>query len=121
MCIRDSYFFLWDDWDFSERVRAHGLNIWYAPNAHMWHKVSTTTQGPRSPLFWHTMGSSIARFYRRHGRPVWVQLPLHIGYVVLREFVWKRNWAYWSDFWGGVREGLQKPLGTLPRVSIQGG
>ncbi len=114
------YFFLWDDWDFSERVRAHGLNIWYAPNAHMWHKVSTTTQGPRSPLFWRTMGSSIARFYRRHGRPVWLQLPLHIGYVVLREFLWKRNWAYWSDFWAGVREGLQKPLGSLPVAPEQG-
>lgn len=113
------YFFLWDDWDFSERVRAHGLNIWYAPNARMWHKVSTTTQGPRSPLFWRTMGSSIARFYRRHGRPVWLQLPLHIGYVVLREFFWKRNWAYWSDFWGGVREGLQKPLGSLPQAPAQ--
>lgn len=111
------YFFLWDDWDFSERVRAHGLNIWYAPNAHMWHKVSTTTQGPRSPLFWHTMGSSIARFYRRHGRPTWLSLPMHLSYVVLREFVWKRNWAYWSDFWGGVREGMQKPLGSLPQVS----
>lgn len=114
------YFFLWDDWDFSERVRAHGLNIWYAPNARMWHKVSTTTQGPRSPLFWHTMGSSIARFYRRHGRPFWLQLPVHLGYVVLREFFWKRNWAYWTDFWGGVREGLQKPLGSLPRVSPGG-
>jgi hypothetical protein len=114
------YFFLWDDWDFSERVRAHGLNIWYAPNARMWHKVSTTTQGPRSPLFWRTMGSSIARFYRRHGRPFWLQLPVHLGYVVLREFFWKRNWAYWSDFWGGVREGLQKPLGTLPQVTSGG-
>lgn len=115
------YFFLWDDWDFSERVRAHGLNIWYAPNARMWHKVSTTTQGPRSPLFWRTMGSSIARFYRRHGRPFWLQLPVHLGYVVLREFFWKRNWAYWSDFWAGVREGLQKPLGSLPRVNSGGG
>lgn len=115
------YFFLWDDWDFSERVRAHGLKIWYAPNARMWHKVSTTTQGPRSPLFWRTMGSSIARFYRRHGRPFWLQLPVHLGYVVLREFFWKRNWAYWSDFWAGVREGLQKPLGSLPRVNPGGG
>jgi len=67
------------------------------------------------------MGSSIARFYRRHGRPFWLQLPVHLGYVVLREFFWKRNWAYWSDFWAGVREGLQKPLGSLPRVNPGGG
>lgn len=110
------YFFLWDDWDFSERVRAHGLHIWYAPNAHMWHKVSVSTQGPRSPLYWRTFGASIARFFRRHGRPVWLSLPLHVGYVMAREFLFKRNWAYWGDFWQGVREGMQKPLGNLPRV-----
>ncbi len=108
------YFFLYDDWDFSERVRAHGLNIWYAPNARIWHKVSTTTQGPQSPFFWRTFGASIARFYRRHGRPVWFALPVHIGYVILREFFWKRNWAYWPDFWQGILEGLQRPLGNLP-------
>jgi GT2 family glycosyltransferase len=110
------YFFLWDDWDFSERVRAHGLHIWYAPNAYMWHKVSVSTQGPRSPLYWRTFGASIARFFRRHGRPVWLSLPLHVGYVIAREFIIKRNWAYWGDFWQGVREGMQKPLGNLPRV-----
>jgi hypothetical protein len=44
---------------------AKGIALW---------AVTTTTQGPRSPLFWRTMGSSIARFYRRHGRPVWLQL-----------------------------------------------
>jgi protoporphyrinogen oxidase/GT2 family glycosyltransferase len=111
------YFFLWDDWDFSERVRAHGLKIWYAPNARMWHKVSTTTQGSRSPLFWKTLGASITRFYRRHGRPPWLSMTVHIGYVVLREFLVKQNWAYWGDFWSGVSEGLQKPLGSLPQVA----
>ncbi len=104
------YFFLYDDWDFSERVRAHGLNIWYAPNAYMWHKVSATTQGPRSPLYWRTYGASVARFWRRHGRPVWFSLPVHIGYVTLREFFFKGNWGYWNDFSQGIREGLQRPL-----------
>jgi len=108
------YFFLFDDWDFSERVRAHGLNIWYTPSTFMWHKISKTTKGPRSPLFWETSGASIARFYRRHGRPVWLSLPLHIGYVMLREFLWKRNWQYLPDYWRGVIAGLQKPLGSIP-------
>ena len=111
------YFFLFDDWDFSERVRAHGLNIWYAPNAFMWHKVSKTTQGPRSPLYWQTFGASIARFYRRHGRPVWISLPVHIGYIMIREFLWKRNWNYFPDFWHGVLAGLQKPLGSIPAIN----
>ena len=109
------YFFLFDDWDFSERVRAHGLNIWYVPNTFLWHKVSRTTQGPGSALFWHTFGASITRFYRRHGRPVWFSLPVHVGYFVMREFLWKRNWNYLSDFWEGAILGMQSPLGNLPK------
>ena len=111
------YLFLYDDWDFSERVRAHGLNIWYAPNARVWHKVSRSTKGPTSPLFWKTMASSSVRFYRRHGRPVWFSLPVHIGYIFLREILWKRQWAYASYFFEGIREGLQKPLGEIPSIN----
>ena len=114
------YFFLYDDWDFSERVRAHGLNIWYAANAQMWHKVSTTIKGSYSSLYWQTFGASIARFYRRHGRPVWFSLPVHLGYVIIREIIWKRQWANWPDFWQGIREGLQKPLGNIPQADTIG-
>ncbi len=108
------YLFLYDDWDFSERVRAHGLKIWYAPQAYVWHKVSRSTKGPISPLFWKTWGASTVRFYRRHGRPVWLSLPYHLGYMVIREFIFKGNWKFWAHFWSGVREGLQKPLGSFP-------
>lgn len=110
------YFFLFDDWDFSERVRTHGLNIWYVRDAVMWHKVSRSTKGPQSPLFWYTMGASITRYYRRHGRPVWFSLTIHVGYVILREFVAKNNRKFWNDFYKGVREGMQKPLGELPKI-----
>jgi protoporphyrinogen oxidase/GT2 family glycosyltransferase len=108
------YLFLYDDWDFSERVRATGLKIWYAPQAQVWHKVSRSTKGPVSPLFWKTWGASTVRFYRRHGRPVWLSLPYHLGYMMIREFVIKGNWKFWTNFWEGVREGLQKPLGPYP-------
>lgn len=111
------YFFMFDDWDFSERVRAHGFNIVYYPDAYMWHKVSRTTKGPQSSLFWKTYGASIVRFYRRHGRPVWLSLPLHVGYVILREFFLKGNWKYWSEFRSGMKDGLQKPLGGFPMAS----
>jgi GT2 family glycosyltransferase len=110
------YFFLYDDWDFSERVRAHGLKILYDPQAYMWHKVSRTTKGPQSPLYWKTYGTSLVRFYRRHGRPVWFSLPLHVGYIILRDFVLKGNWKYWGDFRTGMKDGLQKPLGSLPQA-----
>ena len=109
------YFFWYDDWDFSERVRAHGLSIRYTPEARMWHKVSRTTRGPSSPFFWRTYGASVVRYYRRHGRPVWLSLPIHLGYLILRDFGWKRNWAHWPSFWEGIREGMRRPLGEYPR------
>ncbi|MDP1547600.1 MAG: FAD-dependent oxidoreductase [Anaerolineales bacterium] len=114
------YIFYYDDWDFSERLRAYGLNIWYASLAHMWNKATRSTQGPRTPEFWYTYGASIVRFYRRHGRPIWLSLPVHVGYVILREFVWKRNWAYWLEFQRGMSEGLQKPLGSFPLYKPDG-
>lgn len=110
------YLFMFDDWDFSQRVRANGLKIWYTPTTHLWHKVSRTTKGPSSPKFWHTMASSSVRYYRRHSRFRWLSIPIHIGYLIVREFFWKRNWAYWPYFWEGVVEGLQKPLGPYPSV-----
>ena len=108
------YFFFYDDWDFSERVRAHGLNIWYMNDAVLWHKVSRTTQGTRSSLFWYTMGASMARYYRRHGRPVWLSSAAHIGYFIFREFVWKRNMQFWPDYRRGLLEGMRRPLGSIP-------
>jgi protoporphyrinogen oxidase/GT2 family glycosyltransferase len=110
------YLYMFDDWDFSQRVRANGLKIWYTPATHMWHKVSRTTKGPSSPKFWHTMAASSVRYYRRHSRFLWFSMPLHIGYLIAREFLWKRNWAFWPYFWEGVIEGLQKPLGPYPSV-----
>ncbi len=107
------YFFYYDDWDFSERVRAHGLNIWYVPDAIAWHKVSRSTKGTTSPLYWRTMAESSVRFYRRHGRPVWFSILIHIGYLIFREFFWKRNWEYWKYFYKGLLDGFQKPLGSL--------
>jgi GT2 family glycosyltransferase/protoporphyrinogen oxidase len=110
------YLFMFDDWDFSQRVRANGLKIWYTPTTHLWHKVSRTTKGPSSPKFWHTMASSSVRYYRRHSRFLWFSLPIHIGYLVAREFFWKRNWVFWPYFWEGIVEGLQKPLGPYPMM-----
>jgi GT2 family glycosyltransferase/protoporphyrinogen oxidase len=111
-----NYLFINDDWDFSERVRAHGMTIKYVPAAKMLHKVSRTTQGPTSPLFWRVFGESNTIFYRRHGQPAWLSVPVHVGYIFLREFVAKRNWRFLFPFWEGVKSGLKKPLVAVPRM-----
>jgi hypothetical protein len=108
------YFFFFDDWDFSHRVRTHGLHITLVPGAKMWHKVSRSTREPsKQELFWRVWGESSTRYYRRHGRPVWVSLPVHVGYLMARELV-KGNGRHLKHFWSGVREGLSKPLGPFP-------
>lgn len=108
------YFFYFDDWDFSQRVRAHGLKILFVPEARMWHKVSKTTRDAnKEALFWKVWGESSARFYRRHGRPVFLSVLLHIGFLMTRELL-KGNGRMLRYFWAGVREGLSKPLGPIP-------
>jgi GT2 family glycosyltransferase/protoporphyrinogen oxidase len=108
------YFFFFDDWDFTHRVRAHGLHIIFVPEAKMWHKVSKSTRDSnKASFFWKTWGESSARFYRRHGQPVWLSLLVHIGYIMVREFI-KGNGRMLKHFWMGVRAGLSKPLGPIP-------
>ena len=109
------YFFNYEDWDFSKRVRAQGLHIWYAPQTHLWHKVSRSTLDSGSSFYWRTHGASTARYYRRHGKPAWLSLPVHAGYIILRDFIWKRRQRYFRDFWQGMLEGMKKPLGAYPR------
>lgn len=110
------YFYWFDDWDFSQRVRALGLKIRYVPEARMWHKVSRTikSSGNRAS-FYKVWGESAARYYRRHGQPPIVTLPLHIGYIMAREVV-KGNLRYIKHFVIGLIAGLTKPLGRLPSV-----
>jgi GT2 family glycosyltransferase len=111
------YFFYFEDWDFSERVRAHGLTIQYVPTAKLLHKVSRTTRSAgQDPFFYKTYGESATRFYRRYGRPVIVSLAVHLSYIMLRE-VAKGNFRMLKHFMNGVRSGLTKPLGRLPAVA----
>ena len=112
------YLFLNDDWDFCERVRTHGMKIKHVPEVRMLHKVSKTRKGPDSPLFWRVFGESNVRFYRRHGKPVWISLPIHIGFLFVREFLIKGNWRFFSDFFEGLKSGYRKPLGSIPNTQF---
>lgn len=109
----ENFLFLWDDLDFSVRVRRHNMKIFQVPDAKMWHKVSRTTQ-PGSSLFWRTHGESGAIFYRRHGRPVYVAMLIHLSYFAVREFVVKWRWQFLKPFLQGFKEGVTRPLKDVP-------
>ncbi|MBI5878467.1 MAG: FAD-dependent oxidoreductase [Chloroflexi bacterium] len=111
------YFFYFDDWDFSQRVRAHGLDIRFVPKAHIAHKISRSTKrSGHMQSFYQVYGESATRFYRRHGSPVMISLPLHIAYIMGREII-RGNWRWVGAFAVGVRLGLNKPLGAIPTLA----
>ncbi len=109
----ENFRFLWDDLDFSIRVRKAGLRILQVPRARMWHKVSRTTN-PASEMFWQTHGESGVIFFRRHGHPITFSPIIHLGYFALREFLLKRRLRLLPVFLRGVQSGLKKPLAAIP-------
>ncbi len=114
--LDDGYFFFYDDWDFSVRVREAGYRIAYVPQARFYHKVSRTIQHKgRPPFFWRTWGRSGARFYRRHGRPALLAALVHLGYLVLREG-WRNGPAPMRHFIAGAVEGFRAPLTPYPTL-----
>jgi GT2 family glycosyltransferase len=114
--LDDGYFFYYDDWDYSLRVRQAGYKIAYIPQARLYHKVSRTIQKKgRPPFFWRTWGRSGARFYRRHGRPAVLAALVHLGYLVLREG-FRNGPATMQHFVAGVVEGFHQPLTPYPTL-----
>jgi len=109
------YFFFFEDWDFSERVRSAGLNIWCAPEAKLWHKVSSSTKKDMS-VYWHMMGESGMRFFRRHTG--FVSYSIQIAYFILRDFIFKfKNFKYLNHYLRGLRDGYSQNLGDFPDIS----
>ncbi|MCU0520256.1 MAG: glycosyltransferase family 2 protein [Anaerolineae bacterium] len=112
----DGYFFYFDDWDFSVRVREAGLRIRYVPEASFLHKVSRTIGNRgRRPFFWRTWGESGARFYRRFGRPVWFSALANLGYLVIREGLGSSPLGAFYLL-QGIVVGFRKPLASPPML-----
>jgi GT2 family glycosyltransferase len=116
----DGYFFYFDDWDYSLRVRQAGLTIWYVPSAKLRHKVSLTIQNKgRPPFFWRTWGASGARYYRRFGHPALGSAIVHLGYLVLRESL-RNGLTAVRYFVCGAFHGWRQPLTVPPMLPPKG-
>ncbi len=82
----ESYFFYFDDWDYSARVNRAGYSIWFVPDAIMWHKVSLSTQKSDKPFqWWQYMGRSAFRFYSKYYSKL--QLVAFAGWFFIREII----------------------------------
>lgn len=110
--LDESIFFMWEDFEWSERVRRAGLSILQVPAGTVLHKVSRSTQ-PSSPLFWRMHGESATLFFRRHARNPIFAIFFHLGYFALREFVAKRQ-PFARVFWSGIKTGMVRELKPIP-------
>lgn len=52
--LEESFFLLWEESDFCNRAKRAGFQIWTAPQAKLWHKVSASFTGgkPHMQYFW---------------------------------------------------------------------
>ena len=117
----DGYFFNFEDWDFSVRVRQAGLTILYVPQARLCHKVSRSVRAvrvTRPSFFWRTWGASGARFYRRFGRPAPLSAIAHLGYLALREGV-RNGFGAARCFVQGALSSWRQPLKPPPAVPVE--
>jgi GT2 family glycosyltransferase len=62
----ERFFMYYEDSDFSLRVRQAGFRMLLAPQAHMWHAVSRSSDGSDSPNERYWMGYSSVLFFRKH-------------------------------------------------------
>ncbi len=112
----EGFFFFYEDWDYSERIRAAGLNIWVAPKALLWHKVSKAT-GKDKSFYWQQMGESTARFMNRHYSKFGKFL--QEGYLIFRDFILKpSNIKYLNNYLKGLIIGNNKVLDSYPDLSV---
>lgn len=110
-----NYFLFYEDWDFSVRIRDQALNIWIAPKALLWHKVSSTTKKDMT-VYWDRFGESAAIFFRRHHKVI--PSIFHIGYFALRDFILKpSNLKYLKSFLKGLARGLKVRLDVYPDLA----
>jgi GT2 family glycosyltransferase len=101
----EHYFFYYDDWDFCVEAREAGFQIVFAADAHVWHKVSRSTQNsPKSRRWWKILGTSCARYHRKHHSMA--LLALYVAWVLLRETL-KANLEVLPTFISGVWQGAR--------------
>lgn len=109
----ERFFLFYEDSDYSLRVRRAGFRLLVVPQARMWHKVSSSTEGTDSPTERYWMGYSSVLFFRKHARK-W-QLPII--------FVWRFGSAIktigrltWTGRQSAARTYMQGIWDALRRV-----
>lgn len=109
----ERFFMYYEDLDFCLRARRLGLRLLLAPSAHLWHKVSQSSEGADSPQERYLMARSSGIYFRKHMHG-W-RIPLILGYRFLSalrctgRLLWRRRWRALGAYWRGLRDGWLQP------------
>jgi GT2 family glycosyltransferase len=111
------YFFYFEDADFCRRARLAGFEVWCAPRAKMWHKVSLSAQKER-PGTRYAQSWGRAHFYQTHPHGfsrvlTLAYLLLKLGMTTVRDIAHNET-ALIKPTWGGFFDGQR---GRASRVS----
>ncbi|MDZ7859648.1 MAG: glycosyltransferase family 2 protein [Candidatus Krumholzibacteriota bacterium] len=96
-----------EDVDFCLRALKAGWKSYYSPEAHVWHKVSSSSGGGFTPYKLEKRIVSTYRLFRLHKSRVWriLVFPLYGFLFVLLAFAFSLswNWALFRSLFKGVR------------------
>jgi len=102
------YFIYFEDVDFCRRARQAGYEIWCAPQAKMWHKVSLTMI-KQKPGMRYTEWWGRAQFYRTHAdgisRGLTQAFLLAKGVKRTLNDLLARDWRLMQALWAGTLDG----------------
>lgn len=109
--LDEGFFVYYEDMDYCRRALTAGWQVGLAPQAHIWHAVSSSSGGQWSPLYAWWIGQSSGRYFRKHGRGL--RLALIIPFKLfsaaknMARLVWRRQWRAWRAYavglwWGWV-------------------
>lgn len=108
--MREDYFLYWEDADWSRRAVESGWELWYAPVARVWHKVSASA-GNRSARQWYYYTRNACLFIERHRRGHLIShLINHQGYQ-LRKALREKDWQVSRGIIAGLRDYLLRRFG----------
>jgi GT2 family glycosyltransferase len=109
----EEFFMYYEDSDYCLRARRAGFRLLVVPQARVWHKVATSSDGSDSPAERYWMGRSSVRFFRKHARGwQWLAIiPWRVGSTIKTVLRlgsagrWAAAHAYLRGVWEGIRAG----------------
>jgi len=108
----ERFFMYYEDSDYCLRARRHSFRLVCVPQARMWHKVASSSNGSDSPAERYLMAKSSAIFFRKHVRGWrWLIIGLYrFGSAIKTTFRLSihRRFVAARAYWRGLRDGLME-------------